>query len=114
MGFIPDSETKSHAPKKAAAIPGIPNFNTIFLSACLPSRKSLKKLFRRWTIAVRATATSTGKKIANTGSKSVPSPKPENSVKPDAIRAEKQITKYSIKSSLNPAIHELKGLSKDT
>ena len=38
-----------------------------------------------------------GKNIENTGSNSVPSPKPEKRVNPEAIRADKQITKYSIK-----------------
>ena len=42
---------------------------------------SLKRLFRRWTTAVSATATSAGKKIANAGSNKLPNPNPENKVK---------------------------------
>jgi hypothetical protein len=41
-------------------------------------------------------AASTGKKIANTGMRRVPRPKPEKRVSPEVIRAAKQMTTYSI------------------
>jgi hypothetical protein len=42
---------------------------------------------------VRALATSTGKKIANTGIRIVPRPKPEKRVSPEVKRAARQTTK---------------------
>ena len=49
-----------------------------------PTRKNLKTLLRKCTIAVNATAISTGKKIAKTGRRIVPNPNPEKKVSPDA------------------------------
>ena len=46
-------------------------------------------------------AISTGKNKAKTGTKIVPSPKPEKSVSPEPSKAAKQIIKYSIKSNVN-------------
>jgi hypothetical protein len=50
-------------------------------------------------MAVRPTATSIGKNIANIGIKSVPSPKPEKRVNPEVMSAVAPIIKYSIKQA---------------
>jgi len=57
------------------------------LSMLFPTRKNLKTLLRKCTIAVKATAISTGKKIAKTGRRIVPNPNPEKKVSPDARNA---------------------------
>jgi hypothetical protein len=44
-------------------------------------------LFSRWTIAVKEMAISIGKNTAKAGSSTVPRPKPENSVTPEATKA---------------------------
>jgi hypothetical protein len=45
-------------------------------------------------MAVSAIATSTGKKTANAGSSSVPRPKPEKNVRPEARSATAQMRAY--------------------
>jgi len=59
---------------------GIPNLSNTVLSAFLPTRKILNRLLRKCTTPVSAMATSTGKKMANTGIRMVPRPKPEKRV----------------------------------
>ena len=70
---------------------GRPKRSTVLLSAWRPRRANLKRLLRQWTTAVKAMAASMGKKRAITGSNSVPRPKPENSVRPEAKKAQRQI-----------------------
>ncbi len=63
--------------------------------ACVePKSQHLKKLFRAWTTAVKAMARSMGKNRTMTGSSKVPRPNPQNRVKPEARKAEEQMTKY--------------------
>ncbi len=100
IGFKCARLVKQSAPKKANIIAGIPNLRTTSRIACFPRRNNLKILFRKWTIAVNAIATSTGKKILNTGTSIVPSPNPENSVSPDARKATKPINIYFIRNNL--------------
>ena len=71
---------KTEAPTKAPKMAEIPNCIRMDFSANRPRRASFNTLFKKWTMAVRATANSTGKNMANTGINSVPNPKPENSV----------------------------------
>ncbi|GAA4774741.1 hypothetical protein GCM10023230_26890 [Flavobacterium hankyongi] len=48
----------------------------------MPKRKNLKRLFKKWTIAVNTTDTSIGKNKAKTGKRRVPKPNPEKRVSP--------------------------------
>jgi len=59
----------------------MPKRNNTDLTAFLPTRKSLKILLKKWTIPVRAMASSTGKKIIITGVRIVPKPNPEKKVR---------------------------------
>src|SRR5512137_270961 len=86
---------------------GRPNRITVFLSACFPTRTSLKRLFRKWTIAANATAIVTGKKMANAGVKTVPSPKPLRRLSAEADRAATQITKYVTEVTIQRPVDHL-------
>jgi hypothetical protein len=79
-GSKPESHTKTDAPRKAPKMAEIPNCIRMDFSANRPRRASFNTLFKKCTMAVRATANSTGKNMAKTGISSVPNPKPENSV----------------------------------
>lgn len=57
---------------------------------------SLNILLSKCTIAVMAIAIGTGKKMDNTGINIVPSPKPENKVRPEAKNVVAQIQKMYI------------------
>ncbi len=71
----------------AAKMAGIPKRKMIFLTAKRPTRDNLKRPFRKCTIAVKPMASSMGKKMAKTGVKSVPNPKPEKKVRSEANAA---------------------------
>jgi hypothetical protein len=86
----------TYAPKNAAKIDGIPNRMMVALSACFPKSDSLKRLFRKCTIAVSIIAISIGKNNPKTGTNNVPNPKPENNVKPEPKKATLHIMIYSI------------------
>ncbi len=88
--------SNNHAPKNEAKIAGIPNRNNTALSVFLPTKAILNRLFEKCTTPVNAIATSIGKKIANTGAKMVPSPKPEKKVSIAVKKAAKQIIMISI------------------
>jgi len=55
-------------------------------------------------MAVAAMAISIGKKMAKTGMRSVPKPKPEKKVRPATTRATTQIIRYSIMISSSPLL----------
>jgi hypothetical protein len=95
IGSISDISVKTYAPTNADIIAGIPNFNTILRFAFLPTRYNLNALLRKWTMAVNEMANSSGKKMANMGTRIVPSPKPEKNVRPEPINEKKQIVIYS-------------------
>ena len=86
----------SQAPKNAAITAGIPNLNSIILSASLPTIISLKILLNKCTTPVKEMANSIGKNKAKTGIKIVPSPNPEKKVKIDVRNATRQMIKYSM------------------
>jgi hypothetical protein len=71
---------------------GSPKRSTTFQSALLPTSASLNNPFSECTTAVRATASPTGKNSENAGMSSVPSPKPEKKVSPEAAKAVTQMT----------------------
>ena len=78
---------KSEDPIKASKMAGIPNRITTFLLNCLPTSNNLNILLLKWTIPVRPTATSIGKKKTKTGVSKVPKPNPEKNVRIDAEKA---------------------------
>lgn len=77
----------NHAPIKEARIAGTPNRISTIISVFLPTNTILKRLLQKCTTPVSATAISTGKKMANTGAKIVPSPNPEKKVRMAAAKA---------------------------
>jgi len=85
---------------KAVKTAGTPNRTRTRGTASLYIRATLKRLFARWTTAVAATATSIGKKRANAGNKSVPSPNPTNSVIPE-MRNEKTPMRTYVRSPIS-------------
>jgi len=87
---------RTHAPTKDANIAGIPNLISTVLSVFFPTRKILKRLFEKCTTPVSAIAMSIGKKIANTGIRIVPSPKPEKKVRIAVKNATRQMINNSI------------------
>lgn len=82
---------KVQAPTIAARTAGIPNRRRMLRFANLPTKKSLNSPLRKWTIAVRPTASSIGKKSAKTGVNKVPRPNPEKKVRSEAPAATKGI-----------------------
>ena len=88
----------NHAPANEAKIAGIPKRSKTDLSVFLPTNAILKRLFEKCTTPVSAMAISIGKNIAKTGTKIVPSPKPEKNVKTAVKNAAKQIMMISIQS----------------
>ena len=88
----------SQAPKKAKGIAGKPNFRSTALLIFLKVKLNLKILFKKWTIAVIAIATSIGKNKMNAGVKMVPTPNPEKKVSNEVNNATKPMMKYSILS----------------
>lgn len=87
---------RTQAPANEAKIAGIPNLNNTALSVLLPTRNILNRLFEKCTTPVNAIAISIGKKIAKTGVKIVPSPKPEKKVSIAVKNAARQIIIISI------------------
>jgi hypothetical protein len=57
----------------------------------------LKEIIQEVNYSSKGDSNINRENIANTGNKIVPNPKPEKRVNPEATRAERQITKYSIK-----------------
>ena len=84
------------APKNEKSSAGTPKPNTTFLSMFLKTNPSLKILFKKWTIAVKAIAISIGKNNPKAGNNIVPSPNPEKKVSAEANKATKGIIMYSI------------------
>jgi hypothetical protein len=75
---------------------GIPKQMSTVLSVFLPTRTILKRLLQKCTTPVRAMAKSIGKKMANTGARIVPSPKPEKKVRMAVAKAASVIIIISI------------------
>ena len=66
---------------------GTPNQSKVCQCALRPISPVLKRLLRKWTMAVSIMATSAGKNKAKAGRRSVPSPKPEKKVSKEASKA---------------------------
>ena len=96
MGLVSEKLSSIVAPIKAPKNPGTPNLTTTLQLVFFPTRAVLKRLFSKWTIPVRAIATSTLKNNANTGINKVPNPKPEKKVSSEANKAVSPISKISI------------------
>jgi len=75
---------------------GIANNATVLKSICFHMSVALNRLLSKCTIAVRAMAISTGKKMANTGIRIVPNPKPEKKVRRAVAKAISAINRYSM------------------
>src|SRR5689334_23243207 len=81
---------------------GIPKRQTTDQSAFLPTRKSLKILLLKWTIAVSAMAVSTGKYNIITAVRMVPKPKPEKKV---SMAARKVVNDMTAIVSIEALLH---------
>lgn len=89
------------------------NHSTHFAEAKHNHINSIERLLSRCTNAVSATASGTGKKMAATGIKIVPNPKPENNVSSEAAKAQSEMTISSI-ISLSSLVEPTIGNSADT